>query len=59
MAPDGALAPRNWLLAARACDELLRNRAESNRLLGELARRFPQTPEGAFALKRLGAVKPG
>jgi len=59
VAPDGALAPRNWLLAARVCDELLRDRPESDRLLGELAQRFPQTPEGAFALKRLKAMNPG
>jgi len=54
VAPQGPLAPQAWLLAARLYDEGMQNRAESDRLLGELAKRFPQSPEGQFAAKRLG-----
>ena len=52
-APQGPLAPQAWLLAARVYDELLGDRATSNRLLTELAKRFPSSKEGAFAAKRL------
>ncbi|MBS2022757.1 MAG: hypothetical protein JST92_10125 [Deltaproteobacteria bacterium] len=53
-APTGPHAPRAWLLAARVYDELLGDRKTSNRLLGELVKRFPETQEGQFAQKRLG-----
>jgi hypothetical protein len=56
VAPDGPLAPAAWLLAARLYDEGMQNRAQSNKLLGELARRFPQTKEGEFAARRLAAA---
>ncbi len=52
-APEGPLAPQAWLLAARVYGEHLGDRATSNRLLGELAKRFPSSKEGAFAAKRL------
>jgi len=52
-APQGPLAPQAWLLAARVYDEHLGDRATSNRLLGELAKRFPSSKEGAFAARRL------
>ena len=53
VAPEGPAAPRAWLLAARLYDEGLQNRAESDRLLGELVRRFPESAEAAFAHRRL------
>ncbi|MGZ6123758.1 MAG: tetratricopeptide repeat protein [Myxococcales bacterium] len=55
-APGGPLAPQAWLLAARVYDEHLGDRATSNRLLGELAKRFPSSKEGAFATKRLAQL---
>ena len=57
VAPDGALAPRAWLAAARISDEMLGDRAGSDRMLNQLAQKFPATPEGLFALKRLGSQK--
>ena len=56
-APQGPLAPQAWLVAARIYDERLGDKATSRRLLGELAKRFPSTKEGAFAAKRL--AQPG
>jgi Tfp pilus assembly protein PilF len=53
-APQGPLAPQAWLLAARVYDEHLGDPATSNRLLCELARRFPSSKEGAVAARRLG-----
>jgi hypothetical protein len=55
VAPEGPIAPRMWLSAARLCDELLRDRARSNEMLSELSKRFPESAEGLFAKKRLGA----
>jgi hypothetical protein len=55
VAPEGPIAPRMWLTAARLCDELLRDRARSNEMLSELSKRFPGSAEGVFAKKRLGA----
>jgi hypothetical protein len=57
VAPQGPIAPRAWLLAARVYDEGMQDRAESDRLLAELARRFPESQEGAFAVKRLAGGK--
>ena len=54
-APQGANAPRAWLLAARAYDELLGDRKTSDRLLEELMKRFPTSQEGQFATRRLAA----
>ena len=56
-APQGPQAARAWLLAARTYDELLLDRKTCNRLLGELAKRFPSSPEGLFAVRRL--AQPG
>jgi tetratricopeptide (TPR) repeat protein len=56
VAPQGPLAPQAWLLAARAYDEALRDRATSNRVLAELAKRYPESAEGRFAAKRLKAA---
>ncbi len=56
LAPQGALAPKIWLQAARLCDELLSNRTRSDRLLRELVQRFPETDEGKFAARRLAAA---
>lgn len=53
VAPEGPLAPQAWLQAARVCDEQLKDRAQSNQLLGELLKRHPGTAEAAFAAKRL------
>jgi hypothetical protein len=53
IAPQGPLAPQAWLLAARVYDEGLRDRKTSDKLLAELARRFPESPEGKFAAARL------
>lgn len=58
VAPEGPHAPQAWLLAARVADQLGQDRARSDRLLQELARRFPQTAEGQFAAKRLGIAGP-
>jgi hypothetical protein len=55
-APQGPLAPQAWLFAARVYDEHLGDRATSNRLLGELAKRFPSSKEGTFAAKRLAQL---
>jgi hypothetical protein len=55
-APHGPLAPQAWLFAARVYDEHLGDRAMSNSLLGELAKRFPLSKEGAFAAKRLAQL---
>lgn len=55
VAPGGPIAPRMWLTAARLCDELLHDRARSNEMLSELSKRFPESAEGVFAKKRLGA----
>ncbi len=57
VAPEGPLAPRTWLAAARLCDELLGDRARSDELLRELSRRFPDSPEGEFAARRLGEAQ--
>jgi hypothetical protein len=57
-APEGVLAPQAWLLAARTYDQLLGDRKTSDRLLQEVATRFPQTKEGQFAARRL-ATRPG
>jgi len=57
-APQGPVAPQAWLLAARVYDEHLGDRATSNRLLNELAKRFPSSQEGAFAAKRLAKLAP-
>jgi tetratricopeptide (TPR) repeat protein len=59
VAPDGPLAPQAWLLAARLYDEEMNNREQSDRLLGELARRFPGSQEGQFAARRLATPKAG
>ena len=53
--PQGPLAPKALLLAARIYDESLRDRTASNKLLQELVKRFPSTQEGSFASKRLAA----
>ena len=58
VAPEGPLSPQAWLLAARLYDEGLQDRAQSDKLLGELARRFPASAEGQFAARRLGAPRP-
>ena len=55
VAPEGALAPQTWLQAARWSDELLGDRARSDRLLSELRQRFPESDEGQFAARRLAA----
>ena len=55
VAPNGPLAPQAFLQAARLYDEFLRDRARSDALLAELARRYPQTAEGQFAARRLAA----
>ena len=55
VAPEGQLAPRAWLLAARLYDEGLKDRGQSDKLLGELLLRFPETKEGEFAARRLAA----
>jgi len=55
-APQGPLAPQAWLLAARVYDEHLGDRGTSNRLLSELAKRFPSSKEGAFAARRLAQL---
>jgi hypothetical protein len=55
-APHGPLAPQAWLFAARVYDEHLGDRATSNRLLAELAKRFPSSKEGTFAAKRLAQL---
>lgn len=52
-APAGPHAAQAWLLAARTYAEGLSDRATSDKLLGELARRFPETAEGKFAAARL------
>ena len=57
-APQGPLAPQAWLLAARVYDEHLGDRTTSNRLLGELVKRFPSSKEGAFAARRLAQLGP-
>lgn len=59
VAPEGPHAPQAWLLAARVADQLGQDRARSDRLLQELARRFPHTAEGQFAAKRLGIQADG
>ena len=56
VAPEGQAAPQAWLLAARVYDEGLKDRRQSDRLLAELVRRFPESQEGRFAAKRLGAA---
>ena len=56
LAPQGSLAPKIWLQAARLCDELLSDRARSDRLLHELQQRFPETDEGEFAARRLATA---
>ncbi len=56
-APEGALAPQAWLLAARTYDQLIGDRKTSDRLLQEVATRFPQSKEGQFAARRLAAPK--
>jgi len=53
---QGPLAPQAILFAARVYDELLRDRAASQRLLQELVKRFPSSQEGVFAGKRLAAA---
>ncbi|HEX9578957.1 MAG TPA: hypothetical protein VF993_14485 [Myxococcales bacterium] len=53
---QGPLAPQAILFAARVYDELLRDRAASQRLLQELVKRFPASQEGVFAGKRLAAA---
>ena len=58
-APEGPLAARAWLLAARTYDELLGDRKTSNRLLVELAKRFPGSQEGQFAARRLAGQAGG
>ena len=55
VAPNGPLAPQAFLQAARLYDEFLRDRARSDALLAELARRYPQTAEGQFAVRRIAA----
>jgi hypothetical protein len=58
--PEGVLAPQAWLQAARIYDEKLGDRPTSNRLLQELARRFPDTEQGRFASRRLATLsQPG
>jgi hypothetical protein len=54
--PQGPMAPKAMLLAARTYDELLGDRKTSDRLLQDLLKRFPSTQEGAFASKRLAAA---
>lgn len=56
-APDGVHAPQAWLLAARTYDQLIGDRKTSDRLLQEVATRFPQSKEGQFAARRLAAAK--
>jgi hypothetical protein len=55
-APEGPLAPQAWLLAARVYDEQLADPKTSNRLLSELAKRFPESNEGRFATRRLAQL---
>ena len=57
-APQGALAPQAWLLAARVYDEQLADPQTSSRLLAELAKRFPESDEGRFAARRLAQLAP-
>ena len=52
-APQGPHAAQAWLLAARTYDELLGDRKTSDRLLQEVAKRFPSSKEGQFAARRL------
>lgn len=56
-APEGVHAPQAWLLAARTYDQLIGDRKTSDRLLQEVATRFPQSKEGQFAARRLAAPK--
>jgi hypothetical protein len=56
-APEGVHAPQAWLLAARTYDQLIGDRKTSDRLLQEVATRFPQSKEGQFAARRLATPK--
>ena len=56
-APEGVHAPPVWLLAARTYDQLIGDRKTSDRLLLEVATRFPRSKEGQFAARRLAAAK--
>ena len=51
--PQGPLAPRAWLLAARVYDEALADKATSEKLLRELVKRFPDSEQGKAAAARL------
>jgi Tfp pilus assembly protein PilN len=55
VAPNGPLAPQAFLQAARLYDEVLGDRARSDALLAELARRYPNTAEGQFAARRVAS----
>lgn len=55
--PEGPLAPRAWVLAARVYDEALGDKATSDKLLRELARRFPDSEQGKFAARKLQALE--
>ena len=54
--PIGPLAPRAWLLAARVYAELLGDKATSDKLLGELVKRFPGSEPARIAAQRLSSI---
>lgn len=51
--PEGPLAPRAWLLAARVYAEALGDKATSDRLCQELVKRFPDSEPAKIAAQRL------
>ncbi len=51
--PQGALAPKAWLQAARVYAEALGDQATSDKLLRELVQRFPESEPGKIAAQRL------
>lgn len=53
--PQGPLAPKAWLLAARVYLEALGDKKTSDRLLHELVRRFPESEPAKVAAQRLAA----
>jgi len=56
--PQGPLAPKAWLLAARVYAEALGDKTTSDRLLAELVKRFPDSEPGRIAAQRLAASAP-
>jgi TolA-binding protein len=56
--PQGPLAPKAWLLAARVYAEALSDKATSDRLLAELVKRFPDSEPGRIAAQRLAISDP-